>query len=214
VVTDRRASARGQAHTLEAFVSAMVLLASVVFALQVTAVTPLSASTSNQHIENQQEGTAEGLLSAAAETGALRRAVLFWGDTGADGRSGFRDADNGLYYTRLPDPPSNEFLSMIREAFGGRGIAVNVYVRHQTAAGDERVTRLLYQGEPSDNAATAFALVTLYEDDVLYADVDGDGAAEPTGTTISGANFYAPDTDGSGTGIYTVVRVEVVAWRM
>ena len=67
---------RGQAYTLEAIIASVLLISSLVFALQVTVVTPLSASTSNQHIENQQRASAAGVLTAAQETGALKDAVL------------------------------------------------------------------------------------------------------------------------------------------
>nr|WP_267163201.1 hypothetical protein [Halovenus salina] len=72
---------RGQALTLEAVVGAILMLAAIGFALQMTAVTPLSASTSSQHIENQLQSTSEGVLDTAADTGALREAVLYWNET-------------------------------------------------------------------------------------------------------------------------------------
>ena len=72
---------RGQIYTLEAVIAAVLLVSSLVFALQVTAVTPLSASTSNQHIENQQRASASGVLTAAEEAGILQDAVLFWNDS-------------------------------------------------------------------------------------------------------------------------------------
>ncbi|WP_449272240.1 DUF7288 family protein [Haloprofundus halophilus] len=207
-----RGSDRGQAHTLEAVLSAMILLTSVIFALQVTAVTPLSASTSSQHIENQQQATAEGLLTAAVDSGALERTLLFWGDSDGDDDDEFRGATGETYYTG--GYPPTEFGRMLRSTFGDRGVVANVYVRYHTDAGDERRQRLFYQGEPSDNAATATHLVTLYDDAVLYDDEDDDGVAEPTETEIDGENFYAEDTDGADSGVYNVLRVEVVVWRM
>jgi hypothetical protein len=207
VVTRRdRGDARGQAHTLEAVSAALILLASIVFALQVTAVTPLSASTSNQHIENQQGAVADGALAAAAESGALERAVLFWNATGER----FYDAGTERYY--VGELPPNQFGALLEESFGDSGVAVNVYLRYSTTSGTERRDRLVYQGEPSDNAAVASRLVTLYDDAVLYADADSDGVATATGTSIAG-NFYAADLE-PGSGVYTVVQVEVVVWRM
>jgi len=70
---------RAQAHTLEAFAAAILLVAALTFALQATAVTPLlSASTSNQHIENQQRAVATDLLATSAENGDLEAAILHW----------------------------------------------------------------------------------------------------------------------------------------
>ncbi|WP_224332169.1 DUF7288 family protein [Haloprofundus halobius] len=210
--TDRGRGDRGQAHTLEAVLSAMILLTSVIFALQVTAVTPLSASTSSQHIENQQQATAEGVLATTVDSGSLERTLLFWGDDDGDGDDEFRGATDEAYYTG--DYPPTEFGRTLRSTFGDRGVAANVYVRHHTDAGDERTQRLFYQGEPSDNAATATQLVTLYDDAVLYDDEDDDGVAEPTETEIDGSNFYAENADGGDSGVYNVLRVEVVVWRM
>ncbi|WP_224447165.1 DUF7288 family protein [Haloprofundus salilacus] len=213
-MTRGRKSDRGQAHTLEAVMSALILITSVIFALQVTAVTPLSASTSSQHIENQQQATAEGVLTAAADSGALERTLLFWGDSDGDGDDEFRGATNEEYYTA--GYPPTEFGRILSSTFGDRSVAANVYVRYHTDGGGERRQRLFYQGEPSDNAATATQLVTLYDDAVLYDDEDGDGIAEPTDpkTQINEDNFYAEDIDGIDSGVYTVLRVEVVVWRM
>lgn len=98
---------RAQVHTLESIVAGLLLMASVVFALQMTAVTPLSASTSSQHIENQQQASAEGVLAAAAESGALRRAVLYW-----DEQEGtFNGTTDGTAYT--VNAPPNDFGTML-----------------------------------------------------------------------------------------------------
>lgn len=67
---------RGQAHTLEAFAAALLLISGLIFALQATAVTPLSASTSNQHIQNQQQLIASDILTTSAENETLQDALL------------------------------------------------------------------------------------------------------------------------------------------
>lgn len=196
---------RGQAHTLEGVVASLVLLSGLVFALQVTAVTPLSASTSNQFIENQQQSSAEGVLATAEETGALERAVLFWDE--ADDR--FHGANEENYYTT--GGPPNAFGEMLNRTFDGGGVAFNVYFTYVTD--DDRLQRkqVVYRGEPSDNAVTASRLLTISDDDVLYA---ADGTA--TGRNVSqegSTGFYMPDAQ-PGSGVYNVVKVEVVAWRM
>lgn len=193
---------RGQVHTLEGVVAAMLLLTSVIFALQMTSVTPLSASTSSQHVENQQHASAEGVLATAAETGALRRAVLYWNP--AENR--FHGADQGRYYTQ--GPPDNDLGTMLERAFGTRGIAFNVYVTFQ--AGDGQATqrqRMIYVGKPSDNAVLA-ARTVVVSNDARLRDADGD----PTGDRLVDSAFYAPDvTRGS---VYNSLRVEVVVWRI
>ncbi|WP_276300705.1 DUF7288 family protein [Halorussus lipolyticus] len=200
---------RAQAHTLEGVVAGLLLISALVFAYQVTAVTPLSGSTSSQHIENQQRATAEGALQTTAESGALRRAVLFWDAS----KKRFHGADNGQHYTNTNDPP-NRFLDALTRTFDERGIALNVHVVYVDSSGTRRKQPMVYRGEPSDNAATATTMLTLYDDDVRYADPDGDDVAEPTGDELGdgATGFYVPDS-GSGSSVYNVVTVEVTVWR-
>lgn len=85
---------RGQAHTLEAFAAAALLVTSLFFAMQITAVTPLSASTSSQGIENQQRTDAEDALQIADREDELGPTLLHWDDeTGA-----FHGLDPGEQY--------------------------------------------------------------------------------------------------------------------
>jgi len=193
---------RGQVHTLEGIVAAMLLLTSVIFALQMTSVTPLSASTSSQHVENQEHASAEGVLAAAAESGALRRAVLFWNASG----DRFYNATEDRYYTR--EPPDNDLGDALDRAFGTRGIAFNVYVTFQAGSGSATQTqRMVYVGRPSDNAVRATRTVVLADDAQL---VDHESAK--TGDQVGDTGFYAPDvTSGS---VYNALRVEVVVWRI
>jgi hypothetical protein len=192
---------RGQAYTLEAVIASLLLVSSLVFALQVTAVTPLSASTSNQHIENQQRASASGVLTAAQEAGALNEAVLYWNDS-ADAEK-YYDAEQLTYYTN--SYPPNEFGNITERAFDGRGLAVNVLVYHNES---EEPSRMVYRGEPSDNAVSASRTVTIYNGSEL--------AAPETSTTVENATSFdeVVPYDGTGGTVYNVVRVEVTVWRM
>ena len=208
---------RGQAYALEGIIAALLLVGSLVFALQVTAVTPLSASTSSQHIENQQRAVAEGVFATAVEQDALKIAVLNWNHDPASDPERFYGipaaAERSFYADGAPD---NEFGDLLERAFGERGIVFNVYVRPSVDVDDDgdadgyanEAQRMVYRGEPSDNAVTATRLVTLYDDDVLYDDDE-----HPTSTRINENDFYAEDVTGSSDVLYNVVRVEVVVWR-
>ena len=98
---------RGQAHTVEAFIAALLLVSGLLFAMQATAVTPLSASTSNQHIENQQRALAGDLLSTAAADGSLTEAVLYWNATNRS----FHDSRPVGHYR--DSGSQNEFLASL-----------------------------------------------------------------------------------------------------
>lgn len=195
---------RGQAHTLEAVVAGILLLTSLVFALQVTAVTPLSASTANQHIENQHQSSANGVLSVAADRGVLKDAVLYWNATGTT----FHNADADPTYVNKP--PTNGFGDILDSTFSDRGVTFNVYVAYQNNEGNILRQNMVFRGEPSDNAVTATRTVTLFDDDVLY-DTNGN----PTKDQLNDPNvdFYAPDA-APNSGVYNVVRMEVVVWRL
>jgi hypothetical protein len=201
---------RGQAHTLEAVVASLLLLASLTFALQMTVVTPLSASTSSQHIENQQAATANGVLAAAAEEGALKEAVLYWNDSTAR----FNNAsNNGRYAGQMPN---NTFGRMLNRSFISRSIVVNVYVTYENSNGALARQPMIYSGQPSDNAVAASRTVTLVDDDHLvhWNETESDVSVKESDT------YFAPDrgTGGDNTnaegGVYSVVEVEVISWRI
>ncbi|MDS0259175.1 hypothetical protein NDI56_07190 [Haloarcula sp. S1CR25-12] len=193
---------RAQAHTLEATVAGLLMLSSLIFALQMTAVTPLSASTSSQHIENQQQATGQGVLAVAAQTGALKPAVLYWNNSSAR----HHGVDVQRFYTS--GPPDNRFGRMLERAFNDNGIAYNVYFRFQNDDGEPITRQYVYSGVPTDNAVTAAHTVTLRDDDPLY---DADGT--PSGTALGAQNVTYPMPDVGGN-LYNTVQVEVVAWRI
>ena len=197
------ADTRGQAHTLEGVVSSLILLSAVVFALEMTAVTPLSASTSSQHIENQQEATARGVLAAAAETGALERAVLSWNATSEQ----FYNTSRLGYFTT--DPPPNRFGEMLNRSFDRNGVAYNVYLHYQENDGTRDSQRFVYQGRPSDNAVQATWSHTLMRNDEIHTHEE-----TPSGTAVSDEPTYFAPEAADRSSVYNVVRVEVVVWRI
>lgn len=195
----------------------VLLLGSLVFALQVTAVTPLSASTSSQHIENQQAATAEGVLAAGIEDGSLKRGLLFCDpDAGNVQEPVFVGTDSRPFYTDAPRSgiELTGFGEKFETAFGSRSVAYNVALVFDDGSGFVR-RWMVYQGSPSDNAVTATRTVTLLDSDELSADSDGDGTLEASGTTLGDGpadTCYgtAVSTDG---GVHRVVKVEVIVWR-
>lgn len=195
---------RGQALTLEAIVGGLVLLTAVGFALQMTAVTPLSASTSSQHLENQLGEEAEGVLASTAETGALKDAVLYWDSEEEE----FHGTGDRSFYTS--GPPDNEFGDELRRTFGDRNIAFNVVVRYQTENLGVSRQRMVRQGQPSDNAMSASRTVVLVDNDVL---LDENGEETEERLAESEQNFYAPNTADDNP-YYNVVTVEVIVWRI
>jgi hypothetical protein len=196
-----RGAGRGQAHTLEAVVAGMLLLASVVFALQVTAVTPLTGSTSSQHIENQQASLAEGMLSAESENGTLSPTLRYW----SPNESRFHGSTDRGY---VAGGPPTVFGGVLNRTFSQEGIAFNVQLSYLRTTGDRQTVRLVYLGDPSEHASVASHLVTLYDDDPL---LNADGTA--SGDTLSETEFFARDA-APDSRLYNVIEVEVILWRM
>ncbi|WP_331232907.1 DUF7288 family protein [Natronorarus salvus] len=200
---------RGQVHTLEAFVAALLLVGGLIFATQATAVTPLSASTSNQHIENQQRAVATDLLAVTHEDGSLEEALLFWNDT----EDGFAyTGENRQFYT--DDPPeeyAHPLADPLSEAFGGTQVAYNIDLIYQNSEDPANTSEqeLVEMGSPSDNAVVASRTVVLF-------DGNGVSAGDNEGTALSeleDGEFYAPNVDEDGE-LYNVVEVRITVWRM
>lgn len=193
---------RGQALTLESITASILLLAALGFALQMTAVTPLSASTSSQHLENQLQSTGEGVLTSTAETGTLEDAVLYWNSSELT----FHNSGERSFYQQ--GNPDNRLGVILNETYGERNIAYNVIIHYQTATGETRTKQMVRQGEPSDHAVSASISLTLTDNDKLVLENGTEGQA--LGDTSA---FYAPDA-APDRPLYNVIRIEVVAWRI
>ena len=198
---------RGQAHTVEAFIAALLLVSGLLFAMQATAVTPLSASTSNQHIENQQRALTDDLLSTAAADGSLQEAVLYWNASG----EGFQDSSEGGDYTDASS--QNALLRMLDETLSDRRIAYNVEVRYHNTTGTPSVdsVSMVDMGRPSDNAVTASRTLTLADSATLSG---SDDRSLSTIEGVGGASFYAPDADPDSDLLYNRLEVRITTWRM
>ncbi|WP_050034122.1 DUF7288 family protein [Halorubrum halophilum] len=201
---------RAQAHTLEAFAAAILLVAGLTFALQATAVTPLSASTSNQHIENQQRALAGDLLATSAENGDLEAALLYWDPDGGDGNGTFVGTGASGAYTG--GGPPNTFGETLNQTFLDRTIAFNVVIYHGER--NENRTRMVNMGSPSDNAVTATRSVGLPDGANLTAPGHRDTTLRRLADDTDPGAFYVEDDVVADTAMYDYVEVRIVVWRM
>jgi hypothetical protein len=209
---------RAQAHTLEGVAGALVVVVAVAFTLQATAVTPLTASTASQHIETQHERAAAGLLSVERANGNLSTVLRYWNNSSGS----FQNADANGYYVGQPAspsvaattsrPPNVSFFRAIEETFGdGGAIVYNVNAYYVDAFGDRRLRRVVYNGQPSSDAVAATRLVTVYDDQHLTELDGGEFVASPDGPDLENSTYFSADLDGH---TYSVVKIEVVVWRM
>lgn len=211
---------RGQALTLEGSIAAVLLITSLIFALQVSAVTPLTESTSSQHIENQQKEVGQDVLAVAAEDGTLKSTVLYW-DQEAERHRGAHPDEEG-YTGGIPSsgdelaeddseaeyPDVIELGELLERTFSDRGIAYNIHLNYlEEDEGDieHQSQPLVNQGEPSNHAVTVTRTITLYDSDTLYSD----GAQLGDSDT----EFFADNID-EDSRLYNVIEIELVIWRM
>jgi hypothetical protein len=195
---------RGQAYTLEAFLAATILLASLAFALQVSAIDPLARDTADQQLANQQGGLAGSALAAAHENGSIEETLRYWNATG----DRFHDSGSDGVYSGAPPTP---FGRILEDTLGDRGYAYNVNLYHVNTSGEYERTQLVFQGTPSDRSVRATQTVTLLDDDDrLEPDLSH---SDDTLRNVE-SSYFANDTatDPRG-GVFNVVEVEVVAWR-
>lgn len=201
---------RGQINTLEAFIAALLIVGALIFASQATAVTPLSASTSNQHIENQQQRMAEDVLALAGDDERLHDALTYWNTTEeeADEDPRFQGANSDrVAYADLP-PEDHPLHSLLFESFD-RGVhAYNIDLLYRTPSNETAIQRKIHMGTPSDNAVRATRLVVLTESDTLSVDESETALAD-----LDEDEFWAENQDESSE-LYVVVEVRITIWRM
>lgn len=194
---------RGQIHTLEAFIVALMLVGGLLFATQATAVTPLSASTSNQHIENQHQAITSDFLSTTHSDGSLQSGLTYW-DT--ESASFYGTEDDLEYYTQVP-PEGNPLHDSFQIALIDRNLAVNVDIIYRTTSGEFESQEMVQMGRPTENAVTSTRTV------VLYGDMEFSGGPS-AGSQIGGPDsLYAPDLE-DDSNLYNVVEVRITVWRM
>ncbi|WP_436929873.1 DUF7288 family protein [Halosimplex halobium] len=186
---------RGQAFTLESVLAAVVVVAGLVFALQAVTVTPSTTGSTAQPVDHTR---LDSVLSESAENGALRRAVLAWDD-------GFAGTSGGDYF--VGTFPDNEFGQALDQAVGPT-VVVNVVVHYPTGSGTTERQRMVYNGVPGDNAVRSEAVVTVFDEDHRY-DATGNRKSE----TLESEGLYPGISQRSGSDVYALLRVEVVAWR-
>lgn len=199
---------RAQTFTLEAFVAAILLLATVAFVLQVVSISSNTASAGDTELRNQHIGLAGGVLDEGTADGSLRKTLLFWNES----REQFYNPDTteGYYVSR--SPPTT-FGDSLQAMFDGRQVRYNVNLYFRTEDGDRRHQPLVDSGTPSDNAITVGSSVTLYDHTRLVDENETRRSVTLADVkNSSDVNFYAPDAKSESV-VYNVVRVEVVLWQ-
>lgn len=188
---------RGQVYTLEAFTAAVVILASLAFALGMVG-GPAGADGPREATEEAE--LAEAVLSEAHADGSLRRMLLYWNEP----VDAFHGAGPDGYYDA--SSPPTDFGDALTEAYENRSVVFEVNLVY-VEGGDVVRRPLVERGDPGSGARRVSRTVTLYDRDVLY-----DPGGNPTNQTLENSSFWT--TDASPGPVYAVVEVEVVVWQI
>jgi len=194
---------RGQAFTLEGVIGAIIVLSSVVLALQAVDIAPLATEGDNAK-DYRLETQVGDLLATAADRDALRTTVTCTTPSG--------NPDPGL---ANPDDPLTQFGVLLNQTLAQNNEFV-VVVEYRDGDGLVR-NRLYPAGEISAPraAVSASRQVTLYNSDPVRR-AGGNGCVQGSDrpTVAEDDQFYIdrhPDVDGVSN-VYNTVRVKVIAW--
>lgn len=206
---------RGQAHTLEGVMAAMLVVIAVVLAYQAIVLTPTTAGTVDRDVKSHLGTRAGDALAAAGDDGSLSAILRYWNVSGNNGTGSFvgtpatAPAEFGYQYVN----PPGKFGDLLA-ALEDDGYILNVYLETRDPENPSTTNRyvLLKRGEPTGNAAVAARTVTLYDHE-YQTQLDGTSLeAEENATRIGELgkdDYFAGDLEGP---VYNVVTVKVVIW--
>jgi hypothetical protein len=190
---------KGQMHTIEGVMAALIMLLVLVLVVKSTAITPLSSSTTNKHVQLELMNMGNDLLSSLDYTAnpndisTLKVSVLDWdGDEYIWSGQVYRST-NG---TRILD---NDLTRDLNFTFTSYGVAYDVEVIYLDGNNTAIEKPMIWNGDASDNSITVTKVIALHN-----SDVNAYPAFKNTGI---------PDID-QKTDFYNMVNVRLTLWRM
>lgn len=208
---DRRTDTdRGQAYTLEGFISALVVLMAVLFALQSAVITPTTGGLSDRTVQAQIQQEAQDALIVSNQGGNLSEVTRNW-----DREGGFENAEqppapeeNNQTYSVNQFANESELGQILKERFSANGWSYNVELYPEN--GGKR--SFVYQGSPPSSALTASYTVTLYDNQTVTSDSNTDELREAAEDEDNYEMIPRGYTDEDETPLYNVVEVRVILW--
>lgn len=195
---------KGQMHTFEAIVAAIIIIGGMLFVVQATALTPLTSSTASVYIETQLQTMGQDTLSALANSKGnrdsdLKQDILNWdGHTYIWSGYTYRSASNS---SNELDMDNSSLASAMLQVAVPRGIAHNIEFI-SLDQNNEMVKKVyIYSGDPSNNAVTISKPVVINESDILEDHIE-------EFARIAGIENY------SDSNYYNTVNVRLTLWRM
>lgn len=210
--SDTSSTDRGQAYTLEGVFSAVIVLSSLLYGLQVVDVGPWTTESSDQ--TTALETQAQDVLDLAAKNGTLSETVRCYGVSGSSSFSG-RDLDNS----------STTFERMLNQTFDSQGRSYNLYLYYWNAtAGKERVLASQSRRQddtgviaPSESAAVATRTIPIYDSMPTRQQGGNTRDCSQNGSSVKdfndalGGTWYLDDIS-PNTKLFNIVEVRIVVW--
>lgn len=191
-------NAIAQIYTLEAIISATIIIGVLIFSVQATSLTPLTSSTANAHVETHLYTIGQDILNSLdySQNGGcsdLKNDILKW--------DGDPYSWNSVAYANGNKTLNNSSTANVLEIMiVPRGIAHNVEFTWIDNKGNTIILPYIYNGEPSNNAVVISKKLLLSDSDIQAT------AQFATNTGIG-------DMD-TNTDFYTLINVRLTLWRM
>ena len=189
---------KGQMHTLEGVAAATIMLLVIVYAIDATSMTPLTSSTANVHVETELQVIGQDILGSLdyAEPGYnsnLTNDILGWNGKEYiwDGIN-YMEKGNASY---SQNNLTNNLTNNLKYTLIKQGIAHSVELTFIANDGTLLTQKMIYNGNPSDNAVIVSRKIALHNSD------------NPN------QNNLIKDIDLS-TDLYNIVDVKLILWRM
>jgi hypothetical protein len=195
---------KAQMHTLEGVAAAAIMLLVIVYAIDATSMTPLTSSTANVHVETELQALGQDILgsldySEPGNESELKNFIANW-----DGNSYY--VWNGSAYANSSGGQldgNSTIVKILNQTLVRQGIAHNLVLTFLVLNADNTTspsnpTKLIYNGDPSDNAVIVSRKIVLH-----YGDIN----------TTKFPNNPIENIDPS-TNLYNIVEVKLILWRM
>jgi hypothetical protein len=187
---------RGQIQTIEGIVAAFIMVFALVVIVQTTSVTPLSSSFTNQHIKLELQNVGNDILSTLDQTpwdindsmsaSELKLGVTTWALL--DNYAMFTWNRTAFVSTIDPNVSMTDtyLTNVLKFALIENGTAFNLELRYPDKNGFLYTTKMIWNGDPSENSVTVSRYIVLRD-----SDVGGVDSVIPKMSTESNSNFHS-----------------------
>jgi hypothetical protein len=185
---------RGQIQTIEGIVAAFIVIFALVVIIQTTSVTPLSSSFTNQHVKLELQNMGNDILSTLDQTprdandavsaSELKLGVTTWALF--DDYELFNWDGNNFVSTFDPNETmtNTTLTNVLKKALIVKGTVFNLELRYPDKNGFLYTTKMIWNGDPSENSVTVSRYIVLTDRDLGYV-----GSVIPKMSTSGNADF-------------------------